>query len=329
MNRPFVLPRLPKKRFWVQSVALCVLLCAVSVAQAAQGSGNWPLDTALPQDARKGVANNPAPPQLPQALSLPLLAEAHKGLIRRVDVAKGHNYVALTFDLCELENSVSGFDVRLVNALRKHGVKATFFVGGKWMRSHPERTMQLMADPLFELGNHAWTHANFGTMPLDEAREQIVWTQAMYESLRSQLLAQGGANPAKVPPSMALFRFPYGRMRPETLHLVNSLGLAAIQWDVSGEQQNSASDPGALGPLPSYIRPGSIVLLHANLVPKNTAGLVEKLVPELLRQGYELLTVSELLAKGQPQTASDGYFLKPGDNRYLDDKFGRYGTGRR
>ena len=33
-----------------------------------------------------------------------------------------------------------------------------FFISGKWMRSHPEITQQLIEDPLFEAGNHACSH---------------------------------------------------------------------------------------------------------------------------------------------------------------------------
>ena len=47
--------------------------------------------------------------------------------------------IALTFDLCETDGSVAGYDGRIVDLLRAEGVKATFFAGGKWMETHPER----------------------------------------------------------------------------------------------------------------------------------------------------------------------------------------------
>jgi peptidoglycan/xylan/chitin deacetylase (PgdA/CDA1 family) len=70
-------------------------------------------------------------------------------------VAPGDQPVALTFDLCEQADDVTGYDRRIVNRLRDEGVRATFFAGGKWMRSHEEKAQQLMADPRFEIGNQA------------------------------------------------------------------------------------------------------------------------------------------------------------------------------
>ncbi|MDD5273617.1 MAG: polysaccharide deacetylase family protein, partial [Methylovulum sp.] len=80
--------------------------------------------------------------------------------IRSVALPADKKALAITFDLCEQANEKTGYDAEIINLLRASHVKATLFAGGKWMRSHPDRTQQLMADPLFELGNHAWTHGN-------------------------------------------------------------------------------------------------------------------------------------------------------------------------
>jgi len=76
--------------------------------------------------------------------------QAPPNSIRRVIPAGNEKVVALTFDLCERADDVVGYDYEIVNYLRGHRVQATFFAGGKWMQSHPGKTMQLMADPLFE-----------------------------------------------------------------------------------------------------------------------------------------------------------------------------------
>ncbi|MEZ5838982.1 MAG: polysaccharide deacetylase family protein [Hyphomicrobiales bacterium] len=82
------------------------------------------------------------------------------GNIRRVDLPAGVKLVALTFDLCETANEVAGYDGAVVEALRAADAHATFFAGGHWMATHPERTAQLMADPRFEIGTHSWSHRN-------------------------------------------------------------------------------------------------------------------------------------------------------------------------
>ena len=82
------------------------------------------------------------------------------GAVRRVDLPPGKKLIALTFDLCEQPGEIAGYDGAIIDYLRHEGIRATFFAGGKWMRSHEERTQQLMADPPFELGNHAEAHRN-------------------------------------------------------------------------------------------------------------------------------------------------------------------------
>ena len=101
--------------------------------------------------------------------------------IRRVEPLDGIKVIALTFDLCESAKEKSGYDADIVNYLRENSVKATFFAGGKWMLSHPDKTMQLIADPLFEIGNHSWSHANFRMIDSDRMDAQILWTQVQYD----------------------------------------------------------------------------------------------------------------------------------------------------
>jgi peptidoglycan/xylan/chitin deacetylase (PgdA/CDA1 family) len=62
--------------------------------------------------------------------------------------------LALTFDPCETSGEVAGYDGAIIDYLRAHRVKATFFAGGRWMASHSERTQRLLSDPLFEVGTH-------------------------------------------------------------------------------------------------------------------------------------------------------------------------------
>lgn len=240
--------------------------------------------------------------------------------------------MALTFDLCERAPHLAGYQNTIVNYLRSQGVKATFFAGGKWMRSHPEKALQLMADPLFEVGNHAWTHGNFALMSEQEVREQLDWTQAQYEVLREELgvrAAKRGMDGEmhRVPSSLRVMRLPYGRNNEYTSAIVASMGLPIIQWSVEGEQDelNRTVDELVQWNL-KKLQPGAIVLMHANAVPKKTHKLVPKLVPELQKRGYEFVTVSELLELGPVETVTDGYFDKPGDNLYVDPLFGGKGT---
>lgn len=264
---------------------------------------------------------------------LPPLPEALQGSIRRVKPYPDQKPIALSFDLCEQANEVTGYDAAIVNTLRRLGVKATFFAGGKWMRSHPEQTMQLMADPLFEIGNHAWTHGNFARLDQGEMQQQLLRTQAQYELLWEQLRDRTLAaqldpqEMARIPRQPALFRPPYGRCSTEALAVTAQLGLPAIQWDVVSADPMPSQTPAKLTrTVLSQAKPGSIVIFHANGRGYNTAASLPAIIDALRERGYAFVTVSELLHAGEVISVPACYELKPGDNARYDRLFGK-GTG--
>ncbi|XPV75110.1 MAG: polysaccharide deacetylase family protein [Desulfovibrio sp.] len=273
-----------------------------------------------------------APERTVPVNELPPLPKELRQVIVRVEPENGRKVMALTFDLCERAPHLAGYQKDLVNYLRSEGIKATFFAGGKWMRTHPEKAMQLMADPLFEMGNHAWTHGNFALMNEAEVRQQLTWTQAQYEVLYDTLADRAkdfgvGLEMKNIPSHLKLMRLPYGRNNERTGDIVASMGLPMIQWSTEGEQDEHERTVEELVQWNLHkLQPGTIVLMHANAVPKKTHKLVPQLVPELRKRGYEFVTVSELLRMGPVVTVTDGYFDEPGDNRYVDAIFGGKGT---
>ncbi len=295
-----------------------------------------------PQDKaiRRGLRPDRTPPPdwaiRAAEQALPPLDLQLRGSIRSVEPADpALRLLALTFDLCEQANEHAGYDAELVNTLRAEGVKATFFAGGKWLRTHPEQAMQLMADPHFEVGNHAWTHANLRVVEGDPARDQILWTQAEYQVLRRELgerrCAQeaGSEALAAVPQWPAVFRFPYGTCNPGALEVTAGLGLPAIQWSVvTGDPVKGQSAKAIARAVITGVKrhPGAIVVAHANGRGWNTAQALPLFIPELRKQGYRFVTVTELLAAGRPVAVQECYEERPGDNRRYDALFGR-GTG--
>jgi peptidoglycan/xylan/chitin deacetylase (PgdA/CDA1 family) len=253
---------------------------------------------------------------------------APAGSIRRVIPEGNKKAIALTFDLCEGAGEITGYDYEIVNYLRAHQVKATFFAGGKWMQSHPDKTMQLMADPLFELGNHTWSHANMRVISKEEQRQQILLTQAQYRELRRQLSCwpcarqAGQKEMAKIPAVPLCFRFPYGTCNSEALQLLKQLNLAAVQWDVVTEDSTKEQTAGRMARIVlKNVQPGSIIVCHANGRGHETAAALALFIPELQKNGYTFVTVSELLILGPVFATPTCYELNPGDNKRYDQLF--------
>jgi len=249
---------------------------------------------------------------------------ASQGVIRRVDLATDRKLIALTFDLCEQRGEVAGYDGAIVEYLRKERVKATFFAGGKWLRSHEERARQLMADPLFEIGNHAEAHRNLRLLNGQRLVAEIVGPQRAYEAIRarfaqSQCVKTSSGAIDALPARITLFRFPYGACNPRALQAVSDHGLRAIQWDLStGDAWPKQSAARIARALLAQARPGSIVLAHANGRGWHTAAALALVIPKLRQMGFEFVTVSELLAAGKPVVSTTCYDSRPGDTDHYD-----------
>lgn len=284
----------------------------------------------LDKKVNRPVEPDATPPDLSNiqaALNSPVPSQL-RNCIRRVQPTNGEKLVALTFDLCERNLEKTGYEAEIFNYLRKNNVKATFFVGGKWMHSHPEKTQQLMADPLFELGNHAWTHGNMRILTGKEMQQQILWTQAEYQRHRQLLATQcpaaTSAEMNKIPNTLRTFRFPYGTCSSESLQTLASYGLPAIQWDVvTGDPASKQTADGIAKVILNSVKPGSIIIAHANGRGHGTAQALPKFIPQLKAQGYQFVTVSELLASGSVEATSDCYEETPGDNSKYDKIFGK------
>ena len=198
------------------------------------------------------------------------------------------------------------------------------------MATHPERAMQLIADPNFEIGNHAWTHGNLRVLRGQDIIDQIQFTQAQYEVLLDELYSRECANtlPHKdIPPAIATFRYPYGTCNMASIKAVNALGLPAVQWDlVTGDPSKGQSAKRIARYIRSAAKPGSIIVMHANGRGWNTGAALPMVLPYLRKKEFQFVTVSELLKMGTVKSVASCYELRPGDNTHYDRIFGK-GTG--
>lgn len=298
-----------------------------------ENNGDLRLPALSARDRRRAIPNDKRPPaRRTPVTTLPPNPSALEGVVRRVHIENGEKVCALTFDMCELATTTTGFDADIVIWLQDNNIPATFFMGGKWMRTHERRVRQILRDPLFEIGNHAWAHGNFALLSPERMREEILDTQSQYELLREENIENSGRSGLgeSLPPpeALRLFRFPYGRNSEQALQLLKEYGLEPIQWDVVAETGGNNASVSRARQVINKVQPGSIILFHANLVPRGSFQLLRYVSTGLQRKGYRFVTVGELLALGKPERVRDGYFEKPGDNAELDKRFGTEGTGR-
>lgn len=194
--------------------------------------------------------------------------------------------VALTYDLCPVRTA-SGFDRELVEFLIEHKVPATFFMSGRWMSKHEAEVKQLLAVPFFEIGTHGDVHAH---LPMHDVEEQQQEIMAPVRFLKAKY-----GRPAN------LFRPPYGEYNDETVEAVKALGLRFILWNIeSGDPDPTLSAEAILTRVQKRLKPGSVIVLHANGKGKHTREVTEALAGTLLtRKGLTAMTVSDLLRCNQ------------------------------
>lgn len=190
--------------------------------------------------------------------------------------------VALTFDLCETGSKPAGFDPAIVAILREKRAAATFFAGGLWLQDHPREGQLLAGEPLFELGNHSWSHPDLRQVDAATIREEISATEKI-------LTAASGH-------SSRLFRLPFGTFDERVLRSVTASGMRIIQWDVvTGDPDRQVLAADIVNAVKNGAGNGSIVIMHANGRGWHTAEALPAVIDLLRQRGLEPVTVSKLL----------------------------------
>ncbi|WP_202541254.1 polysaccharide deacetylase family protein [Streptomyces sp. SID2563] len=178
----------------------------------------------------------------------------------------------------------------LIALLRRLKVPATVFMTGRWAEEYPDQARSIGTDPLFEIGNHSYSHYAFitpcyglPTVEKDAVRKEV---QRAFGAIR----ATGARN------VVPYFRFPGGCYDDDTLRALGPEKVTAVQWDVvSGDAFATDADAVAEQVLDG-VRSGSLVVMHCTRsAAPVTAEAVRQVVPELRKRGYRFVRVSELM----------------------------------
>lgn len=104
----------------------------------------------------------------------------------------------------------------VLEALRKHCVRATFFMNGEPMARHRELAQRVQAEG-HSVGMHGFQHLAFGTLPEAEQRADL---EAMQQAYRQAL---GGSAPA--------YRFPFLAETPALMAALKAQGITVMSVD--------------------------------------------------------------------------------------------------
>ena len=187
---------------------------------------------------------------------------------RKIDPKKP--MVCLTYD----DGPTSGVTSVVLDVLKANKAAATFFVIGQ-SAAGQKSLLRRMVTEGHEIGNHTYNHKSLIRISGEEGRRQISLTQ------------QAVKDAAGVIPR--LFRPPYNELSSSVLAYIP---LPVIRWSVDEKDWNGKTASQIASSNLQKIKDGDIVLLHD--VKYATAEASKTIIPELVRRGYQLVTVSEM-----------------------------------
>jgi peptidoglycan/xylan/chitin deacetylase (PgdA/CDA1 family) len=188
------------------------------------------------------------------------------------------------------DGATTWYNDKLIDVLHETQTPATLFLSGMWIETHPEISKTLVNDPLFELGNHSYSHPSFAPpcfslklVKNDEKPEQITKTQALLKNLTGK--------------DNQYFRFPGGCYSKKDLDLVKSFGLLPIQWNSQGPDSFNTNTKKIVQNLKRLTKNGTIIVLHLDggVNSPKTAEVVSEYIPWARSQGFEFVKLTNLL----------------------------------
>ncbi|MFP3124060.1 MULTISPECIES: polysaccharide deacetylase family protein [Bacillaceae] len=165
----------------------------------------------------------------------------------------------------------------MLETLKKHNVKATFFLEGRWVKENPSLA-KMIAEADQEVGNHSYTHPNMKTLSARAIEEQLTKTNAMIEVTTNQ--------------QVRWFAPPSGSFRDEVVTLAAKHGMGTIMWTVDTIDWQRPEPSVLLNRVLTKVHPGAIVLMHPT---SPTARSLDTLIVQLKKKGYKIGSVSMLL----------------------------------
>ncbi len=159
----------------------------------------------------------------------------------------------------------------ILAVLRKHEVKAVFFVIGKKVKEYPQVYKQLLSEGHLT-GNHTYDHHPlFSIHSESRVKQQINDAQ--------KVMFEIGGQPTQ------LFRPPVGYTNPIIARVVKKMGLRVVGWKLRSYDTVLKNSDRLLRRLLRHTKKGSIVLLHDNL--PQTARMLDEYITESKRRGFQ------------------------------------------
>lgn len=207
-----------------------------------------------------------------------------------LNYTKSDKIIAFTFD-----DGPSYNTIKIVNTLVKYDSKATFFLVGNQVEKYA-KTMDVLVKNGMDIGNHTYSHKELTKLRDKEILKEIDLTNEV-------IYNKTGIKPMFLRPS-------YGAMNKRIKKLST---MPIIVWNIDTLDWKYHNSNKIKDKILKYVSDGDIILMHDTYVA--TLNAVEMVIPELKKQGYKIVSVSELFKyKGVKPKLGIGYGYVGGRN---------------
>ena len=182
----------------------------------------------------------------------------------------GEPVVALTFD----DGPHPDFTPRILEILRRYGVRATFFQMGSMAERHPDLVRQVVAEGHI-VANHTWMHRDLTTLTEEEFAFEVDHTTQVLESISGQ--------------RMACVRPPKGRSDATVTQRLAARNLVSVLWTADSRDFEKPGVPPIVTHALAGLQPGAIILLHdAGGNRDQTIAALPTIIESILAAGYRI-----------------------------------------
>jgi len=182
--------------------------------------------------------------------------------------------IALSFDAAWGNEDTS----KILEILKKHNVKVTFFMTGGWVENYPDDVKAILAHG-HDLGNHSENHKHMTQLSENEKTEELMKVHNKVKELTGY--------------DMFLFRPPYGDYDNGVVKTARDCGYYTVQWDVDSLDWKDLSAKEILSRVCKRAQSGSIILMHNNGL--HTAKAVPMIIRALKDKGLKFVPIGELI----------------------------------
>lgn len=179
--------------------------------------------------------------------------------------------IAITFD----DGPHPFYTEQLLDGLKKRGVVATFFVTGEHAKLHPD-IIKRMQEEGHLIGNHTYSHIQLGKNNRERFKDELVKTNEVLLEITGE--------------EVEFVRPPYGSWDKS---LETELTMLPVLWTIDPMDWCSSNVSGIVKKVTGKAKENSVILMHDEYSSSVTAAL--EIVDILQKQGYEFVTVDELL----------------------------------